>query len=277
MPRLVSDVQTLGQSLSVSQQLQNLTPPPPNFPYGVTLQGTTYYWSGAAWVAIAHDSNINQVTHLLHELPINYGSAGGVVTLNNPGFTSTTTPGYYTTAQQRFTAWSFLVQNGAVQFYNTSQLSLGTNDFTIEGWFYPTANPAASINLIDWRDGAATGPVIDVTSTGALFYQLSGVTQIAAGGTMTLNAWNHVALSRNNGTTRLFLNGSTMIGSFSDSTNYSSSHGLAWGNSNGLALIGSAGLTGYVGELRITSGSVGSGAGRYTATFTPPSTRFSDT
>jgi hypothetical protein len=78
---------------------------------------------------------------------------------------------------------------------------------------------------------------------------------------MTALAWQHVAVTRASGTTRLFRNG-VLIGSYADNNVYGvQAGGPNVGVSNTVFYFG-----GYIDELRIIKGRAA-----WTAAFTPPS------
>lgn len=91
---------------------------------------------------------------------------------------------------------------------------------------------------------------------------------IAAAGTLVANTWHHIALTRANGTMRLFLDGA-LLGSVAYASSDDSGQ-LGFGHMPN----GSSPMTGYIDEMRVTKGAIGSGAARYTSGFTPPATPY---
>ena len=105
----------------------------------------------------------------------------------------------------------------------TSDFAFGTGDYTLEAWVFPRtlANSATIGNyIIDFRSSGNTGGnymYIGVNGSGdGVLVPVSGnaVTGI------TLNAWNHIAVSRESGTERTFING-VLKASNSNNTNFS--------------------------------------------------------
>lgn len=148
--------------------------------------------------------------------------------------------------------------------------ALGVSDFTIETWIY--LNSYTDLGI--WEScpiGAAgsrtTGFIWYITSTGSMrIYHNSANLIITATSILALNTWTHIACTRQDGTTRLFVNGTSVgstttlindtaggrvIGTFCDSTSLSPD--------------------GYLDEFRITKG-----VARYSASFTVPDKPFSD-
>jgi len=87
-----------------------------------------------------------------------------------------------------------------------------------------------------------------------------------SGGTVSLNTWSHVAVSRSGGNTRLFLNGNQVGTTFADSVNYGAVAGrpVIGSDANNPASAGYS-FAGYIDDLRVKTGYA-----LYTANFTPP-------
>lgn len=157
----------------------------------------------------------------------------------------------------------------------SSDLALGTGDFTIEAWFYLTGGQAYA-RLIHfgpfWGDDSAFGiNAKDADFPGKITFAVHRFSYISSRpcvstSNVALNAWNHVAVTRASGVLRLFYNGvlestnSSHVGIPVDagSTNY-----LAIGSAT--TTSGGEDLAGYVDDVRITKG-----VARYTSSFTPP-------
>ena len=100
-----------------------------------------------------------------------------------------------------------LLFNGSSSFlYGTtlSNLALGTGDFTVEGWFYQTADNTYPIALEIGDHGASSGV--------AFMTKYSGNATLYSGGfygtqATTLNAWNHIAWVRASGVLKIYVNG----------------------------------------------------------------------
>ena len=159
---------------------------------------------------------------------------------------------------------------------NSNFFDFGAGDFTIEMWVYPTAVGQSSLTLLYCKPngsgysgitlgqgvGAYTA-VIYASSTGSTWNLASGV----SAGTMTANAWNHVAVCRYGTNLYGFVNG--VLGSTTSvsitalvSTTTQVSIGSSLGTANTY-------LTGYIDDLRVTKG-----IARYTSNFTPPTSAF---
>jgi hypothetical protein len=141
----------------------------------------------------------------------------------------------------------------------TSNFGFGSGAFTIELNVNLTGVTSAQ-NIYVGGGAGATDPVIYVSGGKIIYYV--GSDRITSTSSVSAATWYHIAVSRSSTTTRLFING-TLEGSWTDSTSYA----------NGAVSIGSAsaGMAGFVDEVRITKG-----VARYTSAFTAPTAAFPD-
>ena len=165
-----------------------------------------------------------------------------------------------------------IILYGSVQLSGANYLStagnagtaMGTGDFTWECFVYPTSSTSYQA-FIDTRtnplSGGDTTGFYFGTNTGTLtpMFYTNGL-QLASSVNITLNAWNHVALTRASGTVTIWVNGASG-GTKSDTTNLTQQR----------VFIGSGGaglyLTGNITNLRIVKGT-----SVYTGTFSRPTT-----
>lgn len=147
-----------------------------------------------------------------------------------------------------------------LQLQSSPVFAFGTGDFTIEMWVYVGGSGAKSA-FIDMRNGTTTAvaPVIYQETTGVLYYYAGSANQIT-GPVMSVNTWNHIAVSRSGTSTRMFLNGVQVGSTYTDSNNYILNAPLIGRFSDTAAGY----LNGYIDDLRISR------YARYTANFTPP-------
>jgi hypothetical protein len=139
----------------------------------------------------------------------------------------------------------------------------GTGNFTIEGWYYLTAESSVTKYLFDQRvSGQGLFPAIYVSSGSYIVYINSGVALTA--GVVVSNAWVHWALVKNSSTTTLYING-TSVGSFADTNNYSTTAQFRIGSE--FNSTGSFDWQGYISNLRVVKGTA-----VYTSAFTPSTT-----
>lgn len=158
----------------------------------------------------------------------------------------------------------------------SSNMTFGTGNFTIEAWIYPTSfTGQTNLNMIiDFRPLSTNGAYVCfylALTTGYPILTVSSTNVITGTTAPTLNAWNHIALTKSGTSTRVFINGNQTGSTYTDSTNYLGSVGRP--------IIGATGFfspadyfTGYMDEIRITKG-----VARYTSNFTAPTAPFSNT
>jgi hypothetical protein len=145
---------------------------------------------------------------------------------------------------------------------NNVNLQFGTGDFTIEGWIYLTT--LGSERSIFAKGTSNTGWAFNLNSANKLMW-LSTTSAYVAATAISANTWYHVAATRENGTLRLFLNGSLDLTQASLTTDYNQTNNLQIG----LSRDGSWPWVGYLDDLRITKG-----LARYTSSFTPTTSAF---
>ncbi len=103
-------------------------------------------------------------------------------------------------------ALSFAGGTNKVQLTNPV-IPASTEAFTISAWIYPTT---ASVGYIagNYGTGNPNGIELYKTATNQLAFRYAGATCTSAAGAIALNAWNHVAATRDaSGTKRAFVNG----------------------------------------------------------------------
>jgi hypothetical protein len=147
----------------------------------------------------------------------------------------------------------------------TPQTSLGPT-FTIESWIYLTnttgskaiygysvANTSLYGYFIFYASGTNLGFYVRPSTGGSEVGLLAG--------TLSATTWTHVAVSVNNNSCRLYING-TQVGSTTTvaATTYTPVYSTV-----GADMVQSYPMNGYIDDLRITKGYA-----RYTSNFTPP-------
>jgi hypothetical protein len=137
----------------------------------------------------------------------------------------------------------------------------GTGDFTVESWIYPTT--ASGVRILVGHYSGSDGFSLELTNTNTLTLWLEGSTIATSTGTVTANAWNHVAVSRSGTSLRLFINGA-VDGTATNSTNISGSTSALYISSSA-STPGAGVFTGYMSGVRVVKGTA-----VYTGAFTPP-------
>ncbi len=155
---------------------------------------------------------------------------------------------------------------------SSSGFVFGAGDFTIEGFTWmsgPTAvGGTAGSAVFDSRSAEPSANMyIDIASSGALRFYVSGAYRIQSPSSLMSAGFRHWAIVRSSGVTSMYVNGVSR-GTWNDSTNYLSSSVHIAGRF--AAVSGDfRSLNGYIDEFRITKG-----VARYTANFTPPGAPF---
>jgi hypothetical protein len=149
--------------------------------------------------------------------------------------------------------------------------AFGTGDFTIECWVFSVGpspvNSTFSKTILDYRTSEPSTQVnLYYGGSGdsyKIVYYVGGVSAISSTGTAPENSWNHIALVRNSGVTKLYLNGTQTGSSYTDTNNFSASSYNVGGRF--AALSGDyRSWYGYISNLHVTKGTA-----LYTSTFTP--------
>lgn len=180
------------------------------------------------------------------------------------------------TVQVKFGTGSYSSNNlnGFLNVTPITDLALGSGNWTIEFWYYPQRVNTTTSTMIDMRPIATTGvyPTISClggtsTTTTQIIYYTNGVTRITAATNITPNdQWNSVAVVKNNGFTRMYVNGVQTGGTYTDNNNYLSGGCII--GANGFSRDGQNSLQGYFDEIRISN------IARYTSNYTPATQPF---
>ena len=173
------------------------------------------------------------------------------------------------TTQRKFNTSDSFYFNGSNSYLQVSNIDtvFGTGDWTIETWVYMTS-VTGSRNIYDGRGSANQAIPTIYVSNGTLYYYVNQSSRID-GGSLSADTWYHIAVARTGTSTKLFVNGTQVGSTYSDSANYtrdSLARSAYWGNYAG-NLGGD--YIGYMQNMRITKG-----LARYTANFTAPTAGF---
>ena len=153
-----------------------------------------------------------------------------------------------------------------ISLLSSDMLTIGTGDFTVEAWINPGSQPGAYGTIV----GAAAAGGMALTLRGAGTSSGIGLNPYGSGDifnysyTFTQGTWVHIAVTRSGTSLRIFINGTQLSSTVTNSTN--------WGAITRIGAIDSGGsqnFLGYIDDLRITKGYA-----RYTANFTPPTNTF---
>jgi hypothetical protein len=205
----------------------------------VPYVATDPYWSSTSLLLPGNGSNGANNNTFVDSSTNNLGITR-VGSTTQGTFTPFIGNGYYSTY---FDGSSYLTVS------NNAALAAGTGDFTIEAWVYPTTTTqfqVIGINTLQF-----------FVYNNSLYYNDGPQT---SGGTIVLNTWQHVAVSRSGTAVKGFVNGVQVI-TTSSSVNLTSANNYI--GFNGGTQYGQ----GYISNLRVVKGTA-----LYTSNFTPSTT-----
>jgi hypothetical protein len=142
--------------------------------------------------------------------------------------------------------------------YITAQnaIAWGAGDFTFECWVYlNTSSIPANAAIWDQRNGNGTArlePDFELNSSVGYNFYTRAVTRFSSGtAVVKLRQWQHIALVRSSGTTRLYIDGTQVGGTYVDSDNYPGTTArLGQANDN----VSTRYWPGYITDVRLTVG-----------------------
>lgn len=244
------------------------------------------YWIGS------RDRFFSNVSLLLHGNGTNGSTVFTDSSTNNFTVTRNGSP-VISTAQFKYGGASMLFSatGDYLTLSENSAFNFGTGDYTVEAWIYLTGNAALNNNSVRHATifSVAT-PGNDIFNLQSGFHmQISGnstttgigvrVAKVEGLGTVTernvtytinKSQWYHVAVSKSGSSLRLFVDGTQIGSTFTDTTN--------WGSSSQTPKVSRVWNTsyidnfpGHIDDLRVTKG-----IARYTSNFIPLRFQFPD-
>ena len=146
---------------------------------------------------------------------------------------------------------------------SSSDFGYNTGNFTIEFWV--RRDSIGNQIIIDQRTASDLNkPVVHIEGGVFKFFAL-GNNRVTGTTSVAINTWYHVAVVKNNNSTKLYVNGAQEGSAYTDNNDYGSSSEIVIG----ARFSGTDSLPGYLDEVRISKG-----VSRYTGTFTPSTTAF---
>ena len=147
--------------------------------------------------------------------------------------------------------------------------TLGTGDFTIEAWIYPT-NSSGTQGVLACAD---TGSAGDLTffynlTSGKVTLNAYGATAAVSTASVAVNTWTHVAFVRSSGSLKTFLNG-TLDNTVAFTGNFTKT---AFVVGRSYSTLNQEYFTGQISNIRVIKGQA-----LYTTTFTPSTTPLTTT
>jgi hypothetical protein len=186
-----------------------------------------------------------------------------------------TTQGTFSPFSQ--TGWGNYFDGDGDYFTATANAAytLGTNDHTIECWFYLDGTQQSSSTIFAYASGSTN------TSTNSYFFSVgntSGNLLLGNGSggwgvnisftTPSKNTWHHLAIVRNGNVFTLYIDGVSTGTPATYSANIASQSSFPFeigGQVTGTGTLGSTAFKGYISNFRVVNGTA-----VYTSAFTPP-------
>ena len=171
------------------------------------------------------------------------------------------------TAQKKFGTASLELDGTAdnLTYPTTTDFGFGTTNWAAECFIRPSSVTGTQY-IFDFRNASATDTAPTVYLDGTALHFGVGNTSQATGGTLATGTWYHIAVARSGGSTKLFLNGTQVGSTYTDTNNYGTTKPLAIGSDYNSAANAFAG---HIDEVRVSKASA-----RYSANFTSTTTAF---
>ena len=226
---------------------------------------TSKAWGFANGVLAKLDPYFNYVTLLLNGDGTNGAQNNTFLDSSTNNFTITrngnTTQGSFSPYGN---LWSNYFDGSSIYVPANASFGFGTGDYTIEFWV--NTNATSDQTLVSMLGSSTTQAVPHLyLGSGAVIFYFNGANAIT-GSVLTVGQWYHIALSRSSGSTKMFMNGTQVGSTYSDSNNYLSPAPVRVAD-YGTSPSGVKTLNGNVSNLRIVKGTA-----LYTANFTPSTT-----
>ena len=172
------------------------------------------------------------------------------------------------TAQKKFGTGSILLDGTEdnVKVPTSDDFGFGTSNWCLEAFIRPSAVSGIQ-HIFDLRDGSGTDTAPKLYLNGTTLHFGVGNSSVRSGGTLSTNTWYHVAVARNGGTTKLFLDG-VELGTGADTNDYGTTKPVVIGSD--YQASPTEAFNGYIDEVRISKG-----AARFTGAFTPTTSEYS--
>jgi hypothetical protein len=170
--------------------------------------------------------------------------------------------------------WSNYFNGSAADYLstpNSANLVLGSSNYTIEFWVFATAS-ASPLAMISKGNTSSLGTEFwsvefsNTTGSFSVYVGAYGSGSAILTGTLTLSAWNHVAVVRNGLVHNLYVNG-TSVSNITVGSSYTVASGGNLYIGTGWYTPSTRAISGYISNARIVIGTA-----VYTSNFTPSTT-----
>lgn len=144
----------------------------------------------------------------------------------------------------------YLILNGSTQYATAVGPAVGTNDFTVEIWSYPTSAPANSV-LFDTNsvDNQGDGIMFSYVA-GTFYFRYFGSFSPAISTTLSSGRWYHMVMSRIGTTVTGYIN-NTSVGTFTEAARNMTSTKYTLGT---FTTRNNFFYPGYIGSIKVYNG-----------------------
>jgi len=164
------------------------------------------------------------------------------------------------TTQAKFSNTRSIYGDGSGDYVSMPIDPIGTDDFTVEAWIYPTSMGSTATAISGATIGGAMG-VVFRKDQWFIGNNTTNQTFTSAANKFVINQWQHIAMTRQGTSVKLFYNG-TLFDSGTNSYNLNQTKYVLYAAYTDGSYLSFAG---HIQDFRITKG-----LARYTANFTPP-------
>jgi len=150
-----------------------------------------------------------------------------------------------------------------------ASFGFGTGDFTMECWLFPLTNPGTYSGIISTLNSSPTlGVGLGTDQSGNISFSInsdagSAFNSNSTGVPYDLNVWQHIAITRESGTVRIWLNGSQIGTDKTNTGDCGATDDVVVGRL--FTDVNQQYTDGYISNARIIKGTA-----LYTSAFTPP-------
>lgn len=138
----------------------------------------------------------------------------------------------------------------------------GTEDFTLEAWIKTSVTNKM---LFDKWNGSSGSWQVWITGSGVVTLFVTSSSAITGTTNVCNGAWNHVAITRESGQLRIFVNGVLDAPAVTYTTSLRYNAATFYVGAQGISRNSTYDFNGYIDDVRVTRG-----VARYTSDFTPP-------
>lgn len=235
-------------------------------PSSSTTTSSSENTSGSTAATDPYFANVVLLTHF-------DGTSNSIVFTDAKGKTITTNGNAKVdTTQSKFgTASAYFDGSGDyLRVDDSIDFHFGSGDFTIECWLRLEVSESRDRTIVAKISPSQNAFMLNIDPGNKISFSIEGYAAIASTTALVSSAWYHVAVSRNSGTAKLFINGNLEAqGSFPNSPQYSNLVYLgAFDPSNASYAFW---YRGWIDDLRVTKG-----VARYVSNFDVPTLAFSN-